>query len=166
MQRPKEDPIDRANRRRLESDDKWIDGSSRKAADQLLTRTQTEANRLVGCKATIEHDIQSPGGMLDQLVLRYHDAAVYVTYHQAPDPSAPSWPFPLVGIWKQGIGRFRHARPQTEPVYFRVVPATGDGDSWRWRVVNSGPNEGIEEDLHGMAVMIFELLTSDPREGA
>ncbi|WP_419938163.1 hypothetical protein [Candidatus Palauibacter sp.] len=161
----KEDPIDRANRRRLESDKKWISASSRKAADQLLAGAREEANRLVGCEADLEHDDRTLGVSLDRLVLRYAGAAVYVDCYRAPDPTAPAWPFPVVGIWKEG-GRFRHASPRcTETVYFRVVPAVGDGSRWHWRVVGSGPNEGIEEDLDGMVITIFELLTSDSTKG-
>ena len=167
MQSLKADPIERANRRRLEGDKKWIDASSSKAADQLLTRAREEANRLVGCKAVLKQDVGALRVPLDQLVLRYGGVAVYVVCYRAPDPTAPAWPFPVVGIRKEEGGRSPDASPRrTETVYFRVVPATGDGSRWHWRVVSSGPNEGIEEDLDGMVVMIFELLTSDSREGA
>ena len=166
MRSLKENPIDRANRRRLESDEKWIGVSSRKAANQLLARAREEANRLVGCEADLGHDDRTLGIPLDQLVLRYAGAAVYVDCYRAPDPTAPAWPFPVVGIWREEGGRFRHASPRrTETVYFRVVPASGDGSRWQWRVVGSGPNEGIEEDLDGMVITIFELLTSDSTEG-
>lgn len=167
VQSLKGDPIERANRRRLESDKKWIDESSRKAADELLTRAQEEASRLVGCEVELESDDRTMGVPLDQLMLRYAGAAVYLDCYHDADPNAPAWPFPVVGIWKEEGGRYRDVSPRrTETVYFRVVPTTGDGSHWHWRVVNSGPNEGIEENLHGMVVMIFELLTSDAREGA
>ena len=155
-----EHPIERANRRRLEKDTAWIRESSRKAADELLGGAEQEARRLVGCEPILERDIPAPEGPLDKLELRYGKASVYVDYHHVPDPWAPDWPFPVTAIWREDRGPTGHLQ-RTESAYFRVVPANGDGNRWRWRVVSSGQNEGVEENLDGMTVLIFDLLTSD-----
>lgn len=155
----KEHPIDRANRRRLEQDEVWKRESSRKAADELLARTEEEARRLVGCEASLTH-VQGPVDSSDKLELRYGDAFVYVDCHQTPEPSASPWPFAVTAIWREDRGPTDQPA-RTESVYLRVVPASGQGDRWRWRIVGSGQNEGLEEDLDGMIVLIFDLLTRD-----
>lgn len=155
-----EHPIERANRRRLEKDAEWIRESSRKAADELLAGAENGARRLVGCEPILERAIRAPEGPLDKLELRYGKASVYVDYHHVPDPWAPDWPFPVTAIWREDRGPTGPLE-RTASVYFRVVPANGNGNRWRWRVVGSGQNEGVEETLDGMILLIFDLLTSD-----